>query len=115
MTSLDEGIHLNSDPLDRAAEHADDPFILGDRDFDVRAKHDQTALLKGADHSDVVTPPDLVERRYTLTAFVTMLLDGVRGTLARSPKRPRRQRKHYPPRFSLEFETSLVDRERRRL
>jgi hypothetical protein len=43
-----------------------------------------------------------------------MLVEGVRGTFARSPKRPKR-RKHYPPRFSLEFETSLVDRERRRL
>jgi hypothetical protein len=44
-----------------------------------------------------------------------MLLNGVRGTFTRSPKRPKRERKHYPPRFSLEFETSLVDRERRRL
>jgi hypothetical protein len=131
MTSLQERMDLKSDPIDRAAD-ADSAFVLGDNDSDVRAMPHQTPLLDAPGYPHVVTPPGLAEPdpspqisideaatlaepRHRSTAFVRMLLNGVRGTFTRSPKRPKRERKHYPPRFSLEFETSLVDRERRRL
>jgi hypothetical protein len=112
MTSLQERMDLKPDRIDRAAEHADVAFVLGDNDSDVRAMPHQAALL---DVAALEAGATLDEPRRRSTAFVRMLLDGVRATFARSSKRPKRQRKHYPPRFSLEFETSLVDRERRRL
>ena len=127
MTTLHERTGFDSDPIDRAAEAA---FVLGDKDSDVRAKHAHAAVLDA--RPTVVTSPGpaesapsspisideaamLDEPRDRFAAFVTMVRNGVRGTFARSPKRPKREKKHYPARFSLEFETSLVDRERRRL
>ena len=53
--------------------------------------------------------------RMRWTEFVETAVNGIRAAFARSPKRATPRRKHYPPRFGIEFETSLVDRERRRL
>ena len=130
MTTLYERTGFDSDPIDRTIEDPEAAFVLGDEDSDVRAKHAHVAVLDA--RLTVVTSPGLAESapssqisideaalldepRDRFAAFVTMVRNGVRGTFARSPKRPKREKKHCPARFSLEFETSLVDRERRRL
>ena len=130
MTTRHERTGFDSDPIDRTAQDADTAVVLGDKDSDVRAKHAHAAVLDA--RPTVVTSPRLAESapsprisidqaalldepRDRFAAFVTMVRNGVRGTFARSPKRPKPEKKHYPTRFSLEFETSLVDRERRRL
>ena len=130
MTTLYEHTGFDSDRIDRSADDAEAAVVLDDKDSDVRAKHAHAAVLDAG--RIVVTPPGpaesapsspisidgaamLDEPRDRFAAFVTMVLNGVRGTFASSPKRPKREKKHYPARFSMEFETSLVDRERRRL
>ena len=130
MTTLQVRTRFDSDPMDRSADDAEAAVVLDNRDSDVRAKHAHAAVLDA--RRIVVTPRGpaesapsspisideaamLDEPRDRFAAFVTMVLNGVRGTSARSPKRPKREKKHYPARFSAEFQTSLVDRELRRL
>jgi hypothetical protein len=48
MTSLHERMDLKSDRIDRAAEHADVAFVLGGKDFDLRARHHRAALFDTA-------------------------------------------------------------------
>ncbi|HEX3546450.1 MAG TPA: hypothetical protein VHU62_07730 [Mycobacterium sp.] len=97
MTSLQERVGLSSDSIERAADDAEAAFVLVDEAS-----------------ATVVAAPDAVPRD-RVAAWVRIVFGGVRGETARSPRRPKQGRKHYPPRFSIEFETSLVDRERRRL
>jgi hypothetical protein len=130
MTTLHERKGFDSYPVDRASDDAEAAFVLGEKDSDDRTKHAHAAVLDA--RRTVVTPPGMAESAPSpqisideaamldepqdrFAAFVTTVLNGVRGTFARSPKRPKREKKHYPARFSIEFDTSLVDRERRRL
>lgn len=123
MTSLQERVGFSSDSIERAADDAEAAFVLGDEDSGVRAEHIQGAPVDEARVTDqpvvprpatVVAAPDAVPRD-RFAAWVRIVFGGVRGETARSPRQPKQRRKHYPPRFSIEFETSLVDRERRRL
>ena len=98
MTSLHERTGFNSDLVDSAADDVQAAFILRDNEFDLQ----------------VFEPPDAATPSRA-SAFVRAAVNAFRGAFARSPKRPMPRRKHYPPRFGIEFETSLVDRERRRL
>jgi hypothetical protein len=104
VTSLQERAGFSSDPIDRVADDADAPFVVGYKVSDVGVT--QPATVAGV--------PD-VERPHRFAVWVRLVLRGGRHAFARPPKQPRREKKHYPPRFSAEFETSLVDRERRRL
>jgi hypothetical protein len=102
MTSLHERVGT-SDPIDRVADEACAGFVLGDNDSDLRVDLIDTAA---------VTEPPVAPTNHRSGAWVRSVFG---NAFARSPKRPKRERKHYPVRFSIEFETSLVDRERRRL
>jgi hypothetical protein len=100
MTSLHERIDLDFDLDDTTFDDTEPAVALGDRDSDVRARDDITAALA---------------RPKSLRTWIMNALGRVRGAFARPPRPARPAKKHYPPRFSVEFETSLVDRERRRL
>ena len=115
-TTLHELTGLDSDPIDRSADDVEAAVVLDDKDSDFFAKHAHAAVLDAPSSPISIDEAAMLdEPRNRFAAFVTMVLNGVRGTFASSPKRPKREKKHYPARFSMEFETSLVDRERRRL
>ena len=114
-TTLQGRTGFDSDPIDRSAD-AEAAFALDDKGSDVRAMHAHAAVLDAPSSPISIDEAAMLdEPRGRFAAFATMVLNGVRGTFASSSKRPKREKKHYPARFSMEFETSLVDRERRRL
>jgi hypothetical protein len=123
MTSLHERTGFEIDPLDRAAEETEPAPLLSENESDVRASSRQAIVLDAPAVTEQPVSPDTAtvtgapdaESRGRFAAWVTTVFGRDRDTFARSPKRPRREKKQYPPRFSIEFETSLVDRERRRL
>jgi len=97
MTSLRERIDIEFD--------RDDPPI-------------DTVVIPGPKDSDVLTQRDIIAAPARQRRFATWIMNAlgrVRAAFARPPRPARPAKRHYPPRFSLEFDTSLVDRERRRL